>query len=354
LKTNREDSDRSNRDYWICQLGGWGLLAAYGVGSSSPSYRDSALRFIIVKLLCVATAFGLSHLWRGYLRRRGWLHRNQRLPFGRIGFGVVLLTLVQTAILVLFDTLIRHGALIHDQEFTFLLVALTALWFAVFSVWTLCYAAVLSRRRATLLELQKLEQEVSVKDTELRALQAQVNPHFFFNSLTTINSLVYQDPAAATRAIARLAEMMRYSLESGHAETVSLDQEMRAIEAYLDMEKLRFEDRLQLCIDIAPNLGLVRLPPMALQTLVENAVKYGVERSMVPCRLRIEALREGGIVKLVVTNEGQLAEAAASTRIGLTNTRKRLALIFGPQASCSLDERDGCVIACIELPSETP
>jgi len=291
LKTNREDSDRSNRDYWICQLIGWGLVAVYGV-VSSPYDGDFRLR--LIKLLCVATAFGLSHLWRGYLRRCGWLHRNQPLPFGRIALGVAVLTLVQTAILVLLDTLVRRSKLIHDPDFNFLLVALTALWFAGFSVWTLCYAAAQSRRRAAQLELQKLEQEVSVKDTELRALQAQVNPHFFFNSLTTINSLVYQDPAAATRAIARLAEMMRYSLESGQAETVTLDQEMRAIEAYLDMEKLRFEDRLQLSIGIAPDLGLVRLPPMALQTLVENAIKYGVERSIGPCRVRIEARSEGG------------------------------------------------------------
>lgn len=350
METNRADSDRSNRDYWLCQLGGWGLMAVYGV-ASSPFDGDSPLR--TVKLLCVVTALGLSHLWRGYLHRRGWLHRNQPLPLSRIALGVALLALVQTAILVLLDALIRQGKLIHDPDVRFLLIALTALWFVVFAIWTLCFAAALSRRRAMLLELQKLEQEVSVKDTELRALQAQVNPHFFFNSLNTINSLVYQDPSAATLAIARLAEMMRYSLESGQKDTVSLEQELRAIDAYLGMEKLRFEDRLQLSTEIARGLDAVRLPPMALQTLVENAIKYGVERSIGPCRVRIEARRDGDVVKLIVTNDGRLAKADASTGIGLANTRKRLALIFGPQASCSLVERDGWVIACMELPRDS-
>ena len=352
MNNQLDDGARTKRDYWICQLGGWGLLAVYGVVSSSSGPAATALRFIVVKLLCVATAFGLSHLWRNYLRSRRWLHRNQILPFGRIALGLLLMTLVQTGFLVAMDTVIRHGMLIRDPDFIVLLVALAVLWFALFSVWTLCYAAVLSRRSATLLELQRLEQQVSVKDTELRALQAQVNPHFFFNSLNSINSLVYQDPAAAVLAIGRLAGMMRYSLESGQLVTVSLEQEMYAIEAYLGMEKLRFEDRLQLTVEIAPDLSSQRLPPMALQTLVENAVKYGVERSIGSCRVRIEGRREKGAVKLLVINQGRLAEASASTRIGLANTRKRLALIFGAQASCSLEERDGCVIASLVLPSD--
>ena len=351
-KAIRQLGDRSQRDYWLCQLGGWGLLAVYAVASTPLRLDSVALRFIVVKLLCVVTAFSLSTLWRRYLCSKRWLHRNQALPFGRIVIGLLLLAIGQTALLLMFDTWLRFGTLLHDAEVKFLLGALAALWFALFSVWTLCYAAILSRRRAGLLELQTLELEVSAKDTELRALQAQINPHFFFNSLNSISALIFQDPAGASRAIGQLAGMMRYSLESGQLETVSLAQEMHATEAYLGVEKIRFEERLALSIDIAPGLASIRLPPMALQTLVENAIKYGVERSLGPCRVSIEARRTGALVTLQVTNQGELAEASASTRIGLANTRKRLALIFGPRATCTLEQRDGCVIARMQLPSE--
>ena len=167
---------------------------------------------------------------------------------------------------------------------------------------------------------------MNIKDAELRALQAQINPHFFFNSLNTIRALVYQDPDAAAGAIGKLAGMMRHSLQAGQSETVRLADEMRAVEAYLSMEKLRFEDRMQVDIQIEKGLEEMALPPMMLQTLVENAVKHGVERSMVLCKIKIDATRHDESVVLRVANQGQLKLTSTSTQIGLSNTSKRLAL----------------------------
>jgi LytS/YehU family sensor histidine kinase len=214
----------------------------------------------------------------------------------------------------------------------------------------LMYAVVLSRRRALRFELEKLELEVSVKDAELRALQAQVNPHFFFNSLNSIRALIYQDHNTAAQAISQLASLMRHSLRSGQAPTVRLADEVAAVQAYLAIERYRFEERLQAEVDIAPGLCDEMLPPMALQTLVENAVKHGVELAPGPCRLHVTARRRGQQVILTVANEGSLQEASASTKLGLANTSKRLALLFGPGASCTLSEEDGWVVAQVVLP----
>jgi LytS/YehU family sensor histidine kinase len=209
---------------------------------------------------------------------------------------------------------------------------------------------VLSRRRALRFEMEKLELEVSVKDAELRALQAQINPHFFFNSLNSIRALIYQDADAAARAVGQLAGMMRHTLQAGQANTVRLADELAAVDAYLGMEKLRFEERLQLTLDIAPGLDEVAMPPMILQTLVENAVKHGLERSMGPCRISIGARRTASAVLISVSNDGELAEASASTRLGLANASKRLALLFGPAATCTLSAQNGAVVATIALP----
>jgi signal transduction histidine kinase len=333
---------------------GWGGLTVIGVLSSSLGEWRAVLRFALAKVLCMALGLALSHLWRNQLRRRGWFDEHRTIPFKHVIGGLLILSIVETAGLIGVDVVIRDGELIRANPLFFVdLLLLIFIWFVIFLVWTLCYAVALSRRRALRFELEKLELEVSVKDAELRALQAQVNPHFFFNSLNSIRALIYEDADAAALAVTRLAAMMRHNLQAGQADTVRLADELAAVNAYLGMEKLRFDERLQLDLRIAPGLDDVRLPPMVLQTLVENAIKHGVEVSMDVCQVRITAQRAGGTVLLEVANQGRLASTSSSTRLGLANASKRLALLFGPAATCQLTEHDGWVTARVALPQES-
>ncbi|HEU4852082.1 MAG TPA: histidine kinase, partial [Telluria sp.] len=344
--------DTSTRDYWIFQVAGWGALTLFSILGSSQGMDEAALRFAMAKTTCMISGLFLSHLWRLFLLRHGWIDRIHAFPVKSIMLVLVAISVVQTGVLVLADVVFRGGALLADPEIWSLLPFLVLLWYAVFSIWTLCYAVVLSRRRALRFEVEKLELQVSVKDAELRALQAQVNPHFFFNSLNSIRALIYQDADSAAKAVSQLGGIMRHSLRAGQSPTVRLADEMAAVHAYLGMEKFRFEDRLHTTIEIEPDLDDVAMPPMALQTLVENAVKHGVEPSMEACEIRIAARRVDGKVVLTVANQGWLAEASASTRLGLANTSKRLALLFGTAATCTLVEQDGWVVATITLPQE--
>ena len=350
--THRGPADASNRDYWLFQLAGWGSLTLFSLLGSASGTPEEVIRFALAKTACMVSGMFLSHLWRLFLLRHGWIDRNGAFPVKKILAALAAISIVQTGVLVLADLAFRNGALLADPEIWTLLPFLILLWHAIFSVWTLCYAVVLSRRRALRFELEKLELEVSIKDAELRALQAQVNPHFFFNSLNSIRALIYQDADAAAKAVNQLGGIMRHSLRAGQVSTVRLADEMAAVHAYLGMEKVRFEDRLHLTIEIEPGLDDVQMPPMALQTLVENAVKHGVEPSMGVCEIRISARLLEKEVVLTVANQGWLAEASASTRLGLANTSKRLALLFGPGATCTLVEKDGWVIATITLPQE--
>jgi hypothetical protein len=344
------------RAYWLCQLGGWGTLTVINVLSSSTGTWEAVLRFAIAKLVCMVCGFALSHRWRLHLRARGWLHKGGTFPIGQVLAWLIGMAMVQTAVLIASDQVFRDGLLLTEEPKAVpsLIIGVLFLWFGIFLIWTLCYAVALSRRHAHGIELEKLELEVSVKDAELRALQAQVNPHFFFNSLNSIRALIYQDADAAARAVGQLAGMMRHSLHAGQSATVPLADELAAVDAYLGMEKLRFDERLQLTLDIAPACRTVPMPPMALQTLVENAIKHGVERSIGACQVRISARLAGDMAEISVANQGTLADASDSTRLGFINTSKRIALLFGPRASCTLAAEDGWVIARITLPQEAP
>jgi len=142
---------------------------------------------------------------------------------------------------------------------------------------------------------------------------------------------------------------MRYTLTAGSKTTVDLSDELQAVRAYLAIEKIRFEERLLAIFDIAPDLDEVQIPPMALQTLVENAVKYGVERNALTCEIRITIKKSLHVVTVEVANQGALARLSDSTRLGLDNTRKRLSLLNGEDANLVLVERDGWVIATLQL-----
>lgn len=194
-----------------------------------------------------------------------------------------------------------------------------------------------SLRRASRFEAEALRLEILAKDAQLRALQAQVNPHFFFNSLNSVRALIFEDRQAASDMIDRLAELMRYALQSSRHDTVTLADELHAVQAYLAIEAIRFEQRLRVTYAIAPGLEQVRIPPMTLQTLVENAVKHGVEGS-------------AGGSTITIANTGTLQTLSNSTRLGLANARQRMVLALGPAATLALREQDGAVCATLQLP----
>ncbi len=335
--------------YWTFQLAGWGALTLF-----NSVYGGSSQLRIVVTISCWGSLGGLllSHLWRGVLRRRGWVANGLR--WKRIVPSLIVLAAIQTAsVTAAFHVMYPPGVL---RGLAWLPGALL-FWFGVFLTWTVFYFTALSLRRASRFEAEALRLEVLAKDAQLRALQAQVNPHFFFNSLNSVRALIFEDREAAARMIDQLADLMRHALQSSQHATVPLSAELDAVRAYLAIEQSRFETRLRVAFAIeisAPELEHVRVPPMALQTLVENAVKYGVETSADGGEIRITAQRSAGMdaLQIEVANTGELRSASGSTGIGLRNARQRLQLACGEHASLELRQQAGWVYATIHLPEK--
>lgn len=212
-------------------------------------------------------------------------------------------------------------------------------------------------------EQDLLAQELRVQSTqsELKALRAQINPHFLFNALNTVASLIHTDPARADRAVEQLSEVFRHTLRRSDSEWASLDQELAFAQAYLDVEEARFGARLQYRIDADAAARRARVPAMLVHTLVENAVKHGIAQQRGPGRLAIDARSDGDRLSIEVRDngpgpdasaEGQAFARRAGEQFGLRSIRDRLAGHFAEAASFRLtrDAASGTTIARIDMP----
>ncbi len=185
--------------------------------------------------------------------------------------------------------------------------------------------------------------EQAAIEAELRALRAQINPHFLFNTLNSIAALIRINPDQAEEVTEHLAELFRYSLRSTKTPLVRLEDELHSVEVYLRIEKARFGDRLNIVIDVPQSLRQASLPSLLLQPLVENAVKHGAANSSENCLLRVQAREVGGRIVLRVEDSGPgfgsvPAEVLFSRGTGLSNVRDRLELIFEREAQIQFEE----------------
>lgn len=207
-------------------------------------------------------------------------------------------------------------------------------------------------------ELRSLELEAQLAQAQIMALRMQLNPHFLFNTLNTIAMLVREsDNDRAVRMLAGLGSLLRHVLEDIGRQQVPLSEEIEFIQRYLDIEGLRFEDRLRVRIDVEPGLFDALVPNLILQPLVENAIRHGIARRGAAGHLRITATQDHKRILLSVRDDGPgLGEDAASggkAGVGLENTRARLHRLYGAEGQLKVMDADGGgVIAVVSFPLE--
>lgn len=217
-----------------------------------------------------------------------------------------------------------------------------------------------NRRRAEealQLKLRAAQLESDLAQAELKALRGQLHPHFLFNSFNAVTMLMRQGRNdAAVEVIAQLSALLRLAIERTGRHQLSLEEEMDFVRRYLEVERIRFGEKLLLQIQVDPLALGAAVPNLVLQPLVENAIKHGISRRTAPGRLRIEARRRADWIEVEIENDGVTAAAAAgdvrvSTGIGLSNTRARLEKIYGPDYRFEMEPRpDGGMHVRLDLP----
>ena len=348
-----------------CQLGGWGafMLVQLGLTSafsdhSSPRGRDSVTD-TAVNVMVTLMGLLLTHAARPLVTRWQW-KQLRWLP-------LVPRVLGMATVLALIWIVAGYGycygliGLPWPSKYNFIsIMALSwfqSTWMMVF--WFCVYFFYHIYERLQRMQIEQLRLAANVKEAELRALKSQVNPHFLFNSLNSLRALIDEDAGRAREAVTRLANILRYSLQSGQVETVQLRDELQTVEDYLALEQIRHEERLRVRWEVADEARSQLVPPMLLQTLVENAVKYGISTRRAGGEVAISAWIQDAALHLRVSNPGELAplgnaasaKAGSSTGVGLRNASERLKLLYGDQATLQLvAEPAGSVTAEVSLP----
>jgi two-component system LytT family sensor kinase len=348
--------------YWICQLGGW-LSYALMCTFSSWLMEGHLYVYLVGNIVSASCGLIITHLFRWFIARRRWLDLPLASLIVRVALAVPLLALAFAGSFYLTAPLysyLLHRAgpfdLVHQHPIYLLLGFADSL--LVFGSWASIYIGFhfLKQRRRGDQESWRLTTALS--RARLDALRAQENPHFVCNALNRLRGLIDERSPDTQEALTRLASVLRYFQASDANTTVLFGTELGVVMDYLELESLRFEDRLIVRKQVQPEVLDRPISRMLLQTLVENAVKYGVSQNPGICELSIFAAIDpvDGRLCIRVDNTGHLRmDESNSKGAGLRNARERLRRLFGNDAELKIAENPpGLVTAAVFVPNRQP
>lgn len=339
--------------YWWCQIIGWSANIAISIFFVTTFGKPSQAYFLSLLCTCVLGII-VTHIMRlniFFLKVLDKPLRKQIIYF-------IALTIVFSILLGIIsesvDYLIGYNPE-RLQKFTraerLFLSSFNALWLVL--IWNMIYYIyhyVESNRRQ---QLDTLTLEATVKSLELKTIKSHINPHFIFNALNSIRALVDENPQRARTAITELSNILRSSMQAEKMETVPLKQELDIVKDYLALEHMRFEERLQIEMDIDEKTLNQPIPPMMLQTLVENAIKHGISKQINGGKIRIISDFKNNRHEIVVQNSGKLngTKIFDTEGFGIKSTQDRLNLMYQGKADFQIyDTADGLVESKVTMP----
>jgi two-component system LytT family sensor kinase len=339
-----------HRLYWTLQIGGWLLYAGaqivFSFLASSGNITPRRITFLAFEaFLCLV----VTHFFRIILNRWRWLY----LPLPKL-IPSVLVAVMVMGILVYFLRI--PGSLIlgrlFDPRAAFSLsqiLGLSSIYAIYFFLWTVFYFTYHYFEQYN----KSIKYEASMIEIELNNLKSQLNPHFIFNALNSIRALVDENPSKSKQAINQLSNILRSSLASDKKGLTKFDDEMKIVRDYLGLESIRFEERLKTEFDIHPHSHSFLVPPLMIQTLVENGIKHGVSRLTRGGIIQVRTSVEKDRMKIQIRNSGHLVNGTKRSKsgLGIENTIQRLKLIYGDEASFRIvNENDNFVLTEIIIP----
>ena len=319
--------------YWLLQVLGWGSFAFVNVFFASLSEGITPLQtwaFVALSGFYLAS----THAFRLLVKAFGWFNLGVFRLLAQVILAVIVLAVSNVFAQVLIN--LAFGTLNPNADFRALVISVNLFVSSLYyGFWVLLYFVFhfLDNYNTT------LRYEAKINEIRLNHLKSQLNPHFIFNALNSVRALVDEDPVKAKSAITQISNMLRFSLMLDKKQVIDLADELATVKDYLALESIRFEERLQVEYHIEEGAYAYKIPPMMLQTIVENAIKHGISNLVKGGLIEIKC-REGleDELYIQVKNSGHYEAQSASKRKeeeghGIDNTQQRLALLYGDKAS---------------------
>jgi len=335
--------------YWWCQIGGWLLYSITIVFFAFLFEQEYTHIFYSRLIISISTGFLFTHLMRELFIRldlRPPTQKQKWVTLILIILGIcILYNLTSSALVELFRLYNPAKKVSLQKRFLGTLIfdsPLIIIWSSIYFLW---HYVVLGRKN----EIQKVKLETLVKELELKTIKSHINPHFIFNALNSIRALVDENPSRARTAITELSNILRSSMQAEKLELASLEKELSIVKDYLALEYIRFEDRLGIEYNINEDTLDQPIPPMMLQTLVENAIKHGISKHKKGGVVRVISDFRNDCHELIVQNTGELNKEMldSSDGFGLDSTRNRLKLLYNGKASFRIHNINGGMVEAI-------
>ena len=330
--TDKNNQMNRKKIYWLSQVIGWCIFAVVNIVLLALFDRLNWKEMLVV---CYTVFVGVSitHVYRGIIKKYGWVKLPPKQIIPRIIFSSII---TGTSIYALIFGVEIFTGIYNIARFKFGMPLAGVFQFSIITLlWALIYFAVHFFENYKKVEIESYIWEAAVKDFELKTLKSQLNPHFMFNALNSIRALIGVDPDNAQTALTKLSNILRYSLKMERVETVPLQEEMQTVSDYLSLENIRFEERLRYDIDIDPKSNNIEVPPMMIQTLVENGIKHGISKITEGGRISIKSKIKDSNLHIEIINSGHIEDHSMknSSGFGINNTKHRLHLLYGEKAS---------------------
>lgn len=339
------------RIYWVIQLSGWLVYTAIVGYFNYQTHQQASANFWMSLSAILIICLLVSHSFRSLIIKKDLLS----LPIAQLVLPIFLGSLIQAVITYVLKWLIIEW-LIEQASWETLYNEITTgilSWFFIFLLWSLIYFLFHYVTNYKKEEIKNLKWQAVKNEIELNRLISQLNPHFVFNSMNSIRALIDEDPKLAKQAVTELSNVLRNSLLMGKKTMVSLADELKMVKDYLSLEKIRFEEKLQIIIKVDDDCLNFLVPPLMIQTLVENGIKHGTSKLPEGGTLELKARLEGDKLKITIYNSGFYDEQATSeTGFGISNTKQRLDLLYGKEAVFSIKNEDNKVKTLLLIPSK--
>ncbi|PSL43900.1 histidine kinase [Chitinophaga niastensis] len=332
--------------YWKCQLIGWSVASLYWgyTGLTGPNFN--LLIGIFHFIADVTINILLTHIYRNYVLQQNWNALGPKALVWKIIPAILILatafTLTVNIRFYLFYWYLAPGP--KDSFWQYLLVYGPNTFIGgvrLMSIWVLAYHMYQYAQREINTTKENARLAIIAKEAQLSNLSAQLNPHFFFNSLNNIKALVIENPVSARRAIDLLSDLLRTALYGKTDKLIAVQDELSLVKDYLELEKLRMEERLQVRFSVDMHLVQTRIPPLSIQTLVENAIKHGIDKCKDGGLIDVQVTSSDGLLKICVENPGILSKTTPMNGLGLKNLSERLQLEFNNKATLSIVQVSG-------------